>query len=735
MSELQDLYDQTETNPDYDAKTSFGGILMDYGVAPAKGATRGLLEIPNIPSYIEGLARMGINAGGGLLSSSDSPLVNPDPFIPAPTFDFIQNADFLKPSNTSVNYFPDPSSVQKGFEYGSMMAIDPTKARTFTSLAGIKGNVSKQVPYMKSGTAFGTAIGTTQELSPDATIDTGIEIAGVLANMIYDFKTGRTQRFAENQMSKVFNDAEINILKTESEIKAMQKKLEQARAMGITLDATDLFTDYPNVAKLMRVLQYTDDGQQLKNMLGKGKDAINSLEELLDISIGRLDDSVGNITPSQFAKQLQDDFNQRNKDARNNFRNFTDVDGNGWIQNPVNQVYKDEVVIIASDVRRQLDAKVAKGIDDNVDRVMLEFLESFENLAKVENLGTMDKADNAIRVLIKKYDDIKNEKGAYKDFGGMPQIMDGIILRGIEEAKLKLRQSDNIYADAVEAFKKEKELYVDPVRKSEILSNMMSGNPKVVINAINEMVNNKILVGDEIEPIIESLNRIGGKNMINTVLTQYLGNVIKNTVNPKKTDLANTIAISNKLIGNEVAKERLFLLLNEIKKNSQDPTWFTSSGSKSLKQTEMEELAVGLEAWLDTTSTFKNPASESITSYSREFVDQAEQIGLMVTDITNPSMLNTKFRTAWGEYNIAQLSKALNNNPQKTYNLLMEMARESQKGSPRKVLEGLVSAIYYTTAKGVPSALPLTYENIEEGEKILNGYEPPVTNNLFDNQF
>ena len=90
MSELQDLYDQTETNPDYDAKTSFGGILMDYGVAPAKGATRGLLEIPNIPSYIEGLARMGINAGGGLLTSNDQPLVNPDPFIPAPTFDFIQ---------------------------------------------------------------------------------------------------------------------------------------------------------------------------------------------------------------------------------------------------------------------------------------------------------------------------------------------------------------------------------------------------------------------------------------------------------------------------------------------------------------------------------------------------------------------------------------------------------------------------------------------------------------------
>mgnify|MGYP007000455556 len=52
---LLDEYRETNTNPDYDY--SLGGVLKEYGSAPAKGLATGITYLGDLPYLGEGLLR------------------------------------------------------------------------------------------------------------------------------------------------------------------------------------------------------------------------------------------------------------------------------------------------------------------------------------------------------------------------------------------------------------------------------------------------------------------------------------------------------------------------------------------------------------------------------------------------------------------------------------------------------------------------------------------------------
>jgi hypothetical protein len=715
---LLNRYNEVEMNPNYNASTNwlynpegenFGDsvfnntILSDYGKAPFKGTVSGGMEIANLPHYIEWLGRGGVNLGGGLLGygknegnkeSVFGDIVGSDPFIPKA----FEVGDYLslKPSDTSVNFLPDPSSLQQGFEWGAMSSVNPAKPiKTFTSPVKSFNQMS---PYAKTSVLWGTGGATAGELVDEPMGKLGFDLGALVGNLVHDWKNFRRGKFKANQVSKMFDDAELDRLKMDDELLKLQQEVAMAQANGVQLMPEQIFKNYPNVAKLFRVLSYLDDGSLNKWKMEQGEGVIKRIEEIIGGGIKNLDS--WKKSPIDSAKDFQKWFNARDKKALDDYRNFK-FEGEGWIDAPLDKKLLDDIDMAIKGTDEYISSKVILD-PNNLQQVALsDFISRIKKLKTSKNL---DIFDNEFRQLV---DDLKYiSKNGYGD-GKIPLTdwTKSTINRMLQEIEISAKSSNGTYKMAKESLKKDRENYLDPLERVGLLKAIQSGDPQAVLPAIDRLFKTENINNLDFTTAIRSLEDIGGHRMIEELITGHLQSRMTNVLTNKSTDLNKAIKISDDVSGLMVQNERWESVLLEL---------FKAQGGKVDEFDDLSKASDGLNAlmsWIKTTQYLNNPKGESLTAIAKKTIEESEDLGMMLSDITKPSRWSDKFRRAWGEKNIQLFIDSIKRNPDKSYELLIDLANAQNKSRSMLVKDKIIESLYYVPKKIIPQYGAMDYYN------------------------
>ena len=155
---------------------------------------------------------------------------------------------------------------------------------------------------------------------------------------------------------------------------------------------------------------------------------------------------------------------------------------------------------------------------------------------------------------------------------------------------------------------------------------------------------------------------------------------------------------------------------------------FKAQGGKVDEFDDLSKASDGLNAlmsWIRTTQYLNKPKSESVSTISKKMIEESEELGMMFSDITKPSLWSDKFRQKWGEKNIQLFVDSIKRNPDKAYQLLIDLADAQNKGRAMIIKDKIIESLYYVPKKVIPQFGAMDYYNglTQEQQLLIHSQE------------
>lgn len=667
---LLDEYREEETNQNYDY--SAGGLLKEYAQAPAKGLTTGLAYLLDVPYLLEGAGRGAfdlVSSPFDMMMGSDKELFsafNNNSWVTDPYGSKIiehdkENGNYLTTENYDVPLLPDPQAINTGFQWGGLGGINFGKnvlTKPFSMERGL------------NGLGFGTGSEYLQEGlnidDPNNMWGMAVDTPALFLNLVKDWRSFRNDKgFISKMVKETFGD--IPDEKIQAQLSIMQQRLADAKKQGVKLSAQQLFEEFPEVAKLYRVLSQMDNGattrfnaeqgEILTNLLSKGADNLDELPSLL----------------------------QAQKVIKDNYKNF---------QTNTNKVFREDIDAIKN--TKIIDGVGNNGnmktlLTENIDMAWNRIgnrssvggkqLEYFTNLIDdAIRTGDIDTLNNTLRRIDV---DLENFASAGMSIDNnivsMEKGLDTIVRQLVDDSHLAIADNFDDYNNALNKYKKTMETSIDPLRTNKLMALITEGgDPEGVIKAIDVLFTSPNYSSTDLAPIVKALRNINGDGVIDQVFQMHITSLIKQTFKGTSDD---AMGVVNKLSNKKQSYDRIKTLIREDYKikNGEYPS-----------PSQLDDASRGMISFIDTVNTFTKSQAESLTQPLQAFQRSATQYGFDPRDLVNPSTWTDEIRDAWAKFNAQKLQKFLENSSN-----LDELIKMSKHG----ISDDIINLVYHGLAR------------------------------------
>ena len=667
---LIDEYREQNTNPDYDY--SLGGVLKEYGSAPAKGLATGITYLADLPYLGEGLLRGAYDIGSfpvDMITGNDAPFFDAwssDKWYTQPygskVIDYDKKNDgYLATKNYNIPYFPDPQALNTGSEWGALGGINFGKnilTKPFSYQRGMHGGV------------FGTSSEYLQEGFDINDVDNiwgmAVDTPALIFNMIADYKSFRNNSgFIQKMLRETMGDVDDQAITKQLTI--IQDRIAKANEQGVKLSAQQLFAEFPEMASLYRVLGMMDNGKTRRFNDAQGE----ALTKLLTGQMENLDEM-----PSILAQAVK---------FQNNYKNFT---------YKTNETFRKDIdsiknIKISDDVGEQFNMKTL--LIENIDNAWMKVgnrssvgakqLEYFTNLIdEAIQTGDIDKLNN---VLKRVESDLATFSRNGMEVDGqvldLEKGLDKIVKSLVDDSHLAVADNFPEYRVAMKKFQETMENSIDPLRAEKLTAFISEGgDPEKVIKAIDLLFSSTNHTAEDLAPIIKGLRAINGDGVIDDVFQMHITKIMKTAMENSPDDAMN---VATKLSKKKQNYDRIKTLIKED---------FKLKHGKYPNAKELDDASRGMINWLDTVNSFSKAQGESITAPLQAFQRASSQYGLDPRDLVNPATWTREIRDAWAKFNAQKLQKFMENS--KNLDDLIRMSQTTIK-------DDLLNIVYLTAVR------------------------------------
>lgn len=710
---LQEEYNLTETNPNYDY--SMGNLMKEYSKTAPKGVGTGFTYLGDIPYLAEGLLRGGADLVTGTWQDRDEwfPSFDKDanwltqPYGSNAINKSIETGGLLAPSQYQVDYFPDPASMQNAFAWGGLGAFNPTSIPK--SLKGVSSWISPTT----AGTGFG--FGLTSEMvkegfvPEDSNWGLAVDTTALIGNMVMDFFIFRNKKgFIEKMMKETMGN--IDNVKIEKQFQIIKQRIDLAKSNGLPIpSARELFKEFPEMQQLFRVLSQMDGGITNRRAMESGDELLKAM-----LKVDNLDD-LPSILPTM--EEYQKSFAEFNTNLNKAFRNdIADIKDLKIMDNLGEQGNLLTLTNQTIDNLRDTISKGSRSPQDN--QILSHFLKQVEEV--MAGNPTINSLDNVIQTMERQLDQYM-QKGFVGADGNIIKLDQGVpkVIRGFMK-DLQDGISDNfqVYADATENMANAKKLVIDPLQKGNLMSLLQyDNNPQKVIQAIDELMSSPIYVADDLEPIIKALQKIKGDGAIDDIMKIHTHHIIKSSLKNSDNALNNVKNIEKNLTNSKQQRDRLETLIKIDYK--------LKNKGKEIPVDQLNKIYDGLLAWTDTVALYTKTGNESATALIQAFQRNASRYGIDPRSIVNVSEWDARTREAFAKFNAEKLAKFLENP-----NNIEEIIRLGTEG----LTPQFINFAYHTSARPYGSFgaeyMPYGFDYTKTDEFLIKSKDDAISSFL-----